>query len=289
MTPCSTLQRLHIEPCPEFADILRDERFAASPGGKPDVAERINRAFDRLILQSGTQLSGALVLRLCLLVALAFGGAVFVFWGNFLATALATGASALVPIAELAVRRARRRTRLSEQFPAMVEQLLRTARAGRTLEKSFEQIAARSPAPLGDDLRLALRRTQLGLVLGDALGELPERTGLAGMQVLVAAIKLSERHGGDLTESLDRLAHSLHERARQARHLRETTTLDWAAGVLVFLLQAVVVWLFVVADPQQISRMAASRASLAMAAAAGTILIAGWYCLLRLSAVRRSA
>jgi tight adherence protein B len=289
MTPCSTLQRLHIEPGPEFADILRDERFAASPDGKPDVAERINRAFDRLILQSGTQLSGAVVLRLCLLVALAFGGAVFVFWGNFLATALATGASALVPIAELAVRRARRRTRLSEQFPAMVEQLLRTARAGRTLEKSFEQIAARSPAPLGDDLRLALRRTHLGLGLGDALSELPERTGLAGMQVLVAAIKLSERHGGDLTESLDRLAHSLHERARQARHLRETTTLDWAAGVLVFLLQAVVVWLFVVADPQQISRMAASRASLAMAAAAGTILIAGWYCLLRLAAVRRSA
>jgi hypothetical protein len=35
--------------------------------------------------------------------------------------------------------------------------------------------------------------------------------------------------------------------------------------------------------------MAASRASLAMAAAAGTILIAGWYCLLRLAAVRRSA
>jgi len=174
MTPCSTLQRLRIEPRPEFADILRDERFAASPGGKPDVAERINRAFDRLILQSGTQLSGAVVLRLCLLVALAFGGAVFVFWGNFLATGLATGASALVPIAELAVRRARRRTRLSEQFPALVEQLLRTARAGRTLEKSFEQIAARSPAPLGDDLRLALRRTQLGLGLGDALGELPD-------------------------------------------------------------------------------------------------------------------
>jgi hypothetical protein len=71
--------------------------------------------------------------------------------------------------------------------------------------------------------------------------------------------------------------------------LRETTTVDWAAGVLVFLLQALVVWLFVVADPQQVSRMAASRANLALAAAAGTILIAGWYCYLRLSAARRSA
>ncbi len=91
MTSSTTLERLRIEPCPEFADILRDERFAASLGGKPDIAERINRAFDRLILQSGTRLSGAVVLRLCLLVALAFGGAVFVFSGNLLATGLATG------------------------------------------------------------------------------------------------------------------------------------------------------------------------------------------------------
>jgi len=289
MTTSSTFERLRIEPRPEFADILRDERFAASSAGRRDSAERINRAFDRLILQSGTRLSGALVLRLCLLVGLACGGAVFAFSGNLLATGLATGASAFVPIAELAVRRARRGARLAEQFPSLVEQLLRVARAGRRLESSLEQIAARTPAPLGDELRLALRRTRLGLSLGEALGELPERTGPAGMQVLVAAIKLSERHGGDLTDSLDRLSQSLRERARQARHLRETTTVDWAAGVLVFLLQALVVWLFVVADPQQVSRMAASRANLALAAAAGTILIAGWYCFLRLSAARRSA
>jgi tight adherence protein B len=289
MTTSSTFERLRIEPRPEFADILRDERFAASSAGRADSAEQINRAFDRLILQSGTRLSGALVLRLSLLVGLACGGAVFVFSGNLLATGLATGAGVLVPIAELAVRRSRRGARLAEQFPSLVEQLLRVARAGRRLESSLEQIAARTPAPLGDELRLALRRTRLGLSLGEALGELPERTGLAGMQVLVAAIKLSERHGGDLADSLDRLSQSLRERARQARHLRETATVDWAAGVLVFLLQALVVWLFVVADPQQVSRMAASRANLALAAAAGTILIAGWYCFLRLSAARRSA
>src|SRR5580704_18729947 len=165
MTTSSTFERLRIEPRPEFADILRDERFAASSAGRADSAEQINRAFDRLILQSGTRLSGPVVLRLCLLAALACGGSVFVFSENLLATGLAAGASALVPVAELVFRRARRRARLSEQFPALVEHLLRAVRAGRELEKSLEQIAARTPAPLGDELRLALRRTQLGLGL----------------------------------------------------------------------------------------------------------------------------
>ena len=287
MTSSTAIERLPIEPQLEFADILRDEPFAS--GDRRGRAERINRAFDRLVVQSGTRLSGQVVLRLCLLVALTSGGSVFVLTENLLATGLTAGASALVPVLELAVRRARRRARLSEQLPALVEQMLRSARAGRDWQASLEQVALRTAAPLGDELRLALGRTQLGLSLGDALGELPERTGLPAMHVLVAAIRLAERRGGDLADCLEDLAKSVRGRAREVRQSREATALEWASGVLVFLLQALVVWLFVVADPQQVSRMVASRASLALAAAAGTILIAGWYCLLRFSAARRGA
>jgi tight adherence protein B len=287
MTSSTTLQRLPIEPQPEFAEILREEPFGATDHVL-DSTGRINRAFDRLILQSATRLSGAVVLRLCLLAALTGGGSAFVLSENLLATGLAAGAGAMVPVAVLAARRARRRTKLVEQFPALVEQILRAVRAGRGIDQSLEQIAARMHAPLGEELRLALRRRELGLTLGEALGELAERTGLSGMQVLVAAIRLSERHGGELTECLQHLAQTQEANAERARQLRETTAAEWASGVLVFLLQALVVWLFIVVDPQQVSRLAASRASLALVAAGGAILIAGWYCVLRLPAARRS-
>jgi tight adherence protein B len=287
MTAINTLSHFRIESRPEFAQILREELFGTSDGGS-ESANRINRAFDRLLLQSGTSLSGTVVLRLCLLQALTAGASAYLFSENLLVTALAVGVGVLAPIAVLGFRRAQRRARMSEQLPAVVEQLLRSARAGRRFQESFEQIAARTPAPLGSELRLALRRTQLGLSLGEALAELPERTGLTGLLVLVAAIQLSERQGGELAESLDQFARSLRERTLTARRLRETTVADWASGVLVFLLQALVVWLFVVADPRQLSQIATSRAGIAMIAAAGAILIAGWYCVLRLSAARRS-
>jgi tight adherence protein B len=294
MTSSTTLQRLHIEPQPEFAEILREEPFAATDHDSATAQQtnstgRINRAFDRLILQSATRLSGAVVLRLCLLAALTAGGSAFVLSENLLATGLAAGTGALFPVAVLAVRRARRRTKFVEQFPALVEHILRAVRAGRGLEQCFEQIAAGTPAPLGEELRLGLRRRELGLTLGEALGELTERTGLTGMQVLVAAIRLSEKHGGELTEGLQHLAQTQQANAERARQLRQTTAAEWATGVLVFLLQALVVWVFIVADPQQISRVAASRAGLALVAAGGAILIAGWYCVLRLPTARRSA
>lgn len=293
MTSSPTLPPLHIEPRPEFARILRDEPFAASDddsnGAHPsDSARLINRAFDRLIVQSATGLSGAVVLRLGLLFALTCGGSAFVFSGNLLITALATSAGTLFPVALLALRRFRRRIKLAEQFPALVEQILRSVRGGRGLEQTLEEISAHTPAPLGEELRLALRRRELGLTLGAALSELGERTGLSGAHVLVSAIRLSERHGGDLTDCLQHLAHTQQASAQRTRQLRETTAAEWATSVLVFLLQALVVWLFIVADPQQISRLSASRASLGLIAAAGAILIAGWYCVLRLSTARRS-
>jgi Flp pilus assembly protein TadB len=290
MTPDQKVARLRIEPRPEFAAILREERYAANavvPAA--DSAERINRAFDRLLLQSGTRLSGNAVLRLSLWMALVGGGWAFVFSRNLLATAMVVGVASLVPVVVLAIRRGRRQTQMEAQFAAFVEQLLRKTRAGGQLAVSLDQIAERTPAPLGTELRQALRRTELGLALGEALAELPERTGLTGMQVLVAAIRLSERHGGDLAPGLDRLAASLRERAREDARRSEASTAEWAAGVLVFLLQAVVVWLFITGKPQQLSQFAASRSNLAALAAAGAILIAVWYCVLRLSTSRRRA
>ena len=294
MTSSSTLSRLRIEPQPEFAQILRDQPFAApsDPARRADQldsGERINRAFDRLLVQSGTRLSGGVVLRLCLLTAVAAGGAVFVVSENFLATAVATSVGAIIPVAALTIRRARRLSRLAEQFATLGEQILRATRVGSRLEPSLEQIAARTEAPLGDELRLALRRRQLGMGLAEALAELPERTGLSEAQVLVTALRLAERRGGDLAPALETFAESLRNQARQASGQREASVADWASGVLVFLLQALVVWLFVMADPQQLARLADSRSSLALTAAAGAILIAGWYCVLRLSANRRSA
>ncbi len=229
------------------------------------------------------------MLRLCVLTAITAGGLIFVFSENLLATAVATGVGAVVPVAALAIRRARRRSRLAEQFATLVEQILRATRAGRRLEPSLEHIASRTEAPLGDELRLALRRLQLGMGLAEALGELPERTGLSEAQVLVAALRVAERRGGDLGPALETFVESLRNQAGQARGQREATVGDWTSGVLVFLLQALVVWLFVMADPQQLARLADSRSSLALMAAAGTILIAGWYCVLRLAANRRSA
>src|SRR3712207_5941114 len=88
---------------PEFAGILRDEVTYASEGraaagGREPVSERVNGAFDRLMLQSGLDVGPPMMLALSVCSAVLFGGAAFVVQENLLTTALGAVIGAMVPV-----------------------------------------------------------------------------------------------------------------------------------------------------------------------------------------------
>jgi len=203
-----TVNRLRIEPRPEFAKIVHVAESYAAPDGYT-FATRINGRFDRLIVQSGTHLAPGVVLRLCILGAIACGGSVFVAQENLLATAVAVAAGALLPIAALLIVRARRQQRMLRQMPAMIAALARAARAGRSLANGLELAAAETPSPLGDEIGRAVRRLGMGVGIEAAIEDLPERTGLACMDVFVSALAAHDRTGCDLVSLLDRLAQTV--------------------------------------------------------------------------------
>lgn len=193
-----------IEPRPEFAKILRVVDSYATGDGS--FADRINGSFDRLVAQSGTGVAPGVVLRLCLLGAIICGGSVFVAMENVLFTAIFALAGATVPVVVLIVIRARRQAELHTQLPQILDRLARTARTGRNLPDCLEFVAADAPSPLGDEIACVVRRVQMGISLDDAVGDLPERTGVADLSMLVAALSLSDRAHGGFPRILDRFA-----------------------------------------------------------------------------------
>jgi tight adherence protein B len=199
-----TVDRLRIETRPEFAKIVRVAEPYAAPDGYT-FATRINGRFDRLIVQSGTQLAPGVALQLCILGAIACGGSVFVAQDNLLATAGAIVVGALLPITGLLIARALRQWQIGRQMPAMIGTLARAARTGRSLANGLELAAADSPSPLGDEIARSVRRIRMGVGVEAAIEDLPERTGVARMKVFVAALTAHDRTGCDLVSLLDRL------------------------------------------------------------------------------------
>lgn len=249
--------RTGIERRSGFADILRDAgEFATGQTDGP--SESVNRWFDRLMVQSGLQTSPSAWLMLCVVCALAAGGSVWVATESLTAAAFPSLCGLAAPIGLAEVRRMRRRKQILEQLPAMVEELARAARPGRSLEHALRLVAADTAAPLGDELRRAARRAEMGLDPASAIQDLPERTGVNALTLFASAVTVHQETGGDLIQVLERLAAAIRDRLHFTARLRAATIASRLGTGLMVLVPLVVLSFYVLRDPAYLSQLTAS-------------------------------
>jgi tight adherence protein B len=258
MTTANThLQQASIPRRPEYAGILReDENFATGMGD--DVAERLNGWFDRLILQSGLEIKPSLMLSLCVFSGVVAGGALFVIQEHALSMAAAALVGCWLPIFGALVARHRRQNAILKQMPAMAEELARAARTGRSLQDSFLLVAQDTPKPLGLELQLCARKMQMGLSLGTAIKNLPERTGVVSLNVLVMALTVHMQSGGDLIRVLERLANTMRDRLLFLGRLRAATAASRATAALMISLPPAILTFFLLREPDYLTELLAS-------------------------------
>jgi tight adherence protein B len=174
-----------------------------------------------------------------------------------------------------------------EQLPAMAEELARAAKPGRSVENAFRIVAADTAAPLGDELRLAARRSDMGLDLASAVRDLPERTGVMTMTMFTSAISLHQDTGGDLIQVLERLSTAVRDRLHFTARLRAATIASRLGTWLMVLVPVVVLLFYGLRDPGYFSQLLSSfwgRLSLGIA-----ILLQATGCVLAWQILKRSA
>lgn len=120
--------------------------------------------------------------------------------------ALSVGAGLLIfaPVADR--RRARRsRDRVLACLPETIDLFVLAAGSGRPVPAAMAAVATRAAGPVADQLRLAVRRVELGERTADALRGLAESLG-EPVGPLVAALVASDLEGTPLVPALERLA-----------------------------------------------------------------------------------
>ncbi|HEX4070004.1 MAG TPA: type II secretion system F family protein, partial [Planctomycetaceae bacterium] len=95
------------------------------------------------------------------------------------------------------------------QLPVLIDGLLQAARQGRGLAVGLETASADTPVPLADEIGLALRRLRMGVDVEMAFADLPDRTGLQEISVLVTALAHHDRTGCDFVPLLERTANRI--------------------------------------------------------------------------------
>jgi tight adherence protein B len=116
-----------------------------------------------------------------------------------------------IPAAILQLLRTRRIRRLEDQLVGTIQSLASGVRAGLNLIQAMELVSRDGPDPARQEFGHMLREYEFGVSLEDAMSNAANRIGSSDYRLLFSALLTHRERGGDLGETLDRIADSIRE------------------------------------------------------------------------------
>lgn len=144
-------------------------------------------------------------------------------------------------------RLARRFKEIRYQFPGVVELLATSLRAGLSIRSALHQVTQQAPHPVAQELAIVERMQRIGIPMEGALQEWAKRLPIDEVKFIGFTISISAASGGNLADSLDRLANALRQRLMLEEKVDALTAQGrlqaWVMVALPLLLAAVLSWM----------------------------------------------
>jgi tight adherence protein B len=194
---------------------------------------------------------------LVLSIALAAGWVALaaMFGAPWQAWCLPALAGAIAPRLAVKVLRQRRNRRISSQLPDALTLWAGLLRSGQSLMQALGQVASRQSGPLGEELRLVLGEQRMGVGLDVAFAALRDRIGAPDLRMLATLLSANRELGGNLAESLQRLANLLRNRLAMEARIQSLTAQGRLQGVVVGLLPVLLLGALYVMEPDAMRKL----------------------------------
>ena len=169
---------------------------------------------------------------------LVFGSAALVGW------AVARVPGAVIGLVIAGVVRTVRRRRAHAVTPIMIEErfadavgaLAAAVRSGASLTQAIRYASTEAVPPVREDLALVVERLDTGIALDQALRSWSSARPGANVELVVGALELHRRSGGDLPAVLDQVVGTIRDRVSITREVRSLTAQArmsaWILGLL---------------------------------------------------------
>jgi tight adherence protein B len=105
------------------------------------------------------------------------------------------------------------RNELIRQLPDALSMIVRTVRAGIPVTEACQVVARESPALTAVEFSILANEISVGRTMEDGLWKMAARTGLSEYRFLAVALTLQAQTGGNLTETLEKLADTIRRRS----------------------------------------------------------------------------
>jgi Flp pilus assembly protein TadB len=166
--------------------------------------------------------------------------------GSLIVAALGVAGGTFLPTVAMKMLRERRLRKIESQLLVGIATLSSGVRAGLNMVQAMEMLAREGPTPLRQEFAHLVREYEYGLPLEEAMNNAVARVGSGDFALLVSAMMTHRERGGNLGETLDRIAASLREIQRLEARVKTLTAQGRAnARFLSVLVILVMILLFV--------------------------------------------
>lgn len=177
--------------------------------------------FNRLVLQSGLRVGIWRIAFLMVMAGLTGAGATLIAGFDWPLALLAAPAAGIgLPVFVLRFLRQRRRNKFEEQLPDAVDTMVRSLKAGHPLPVAISMVAREMEDPIGTEFGITGDELTYGLDLDGAMQQMSARVGQDDFSLLVVAICIQAKTGGNLSELLTNLSKVLRDRFKMRRRVK---------------------------------------------------------------------
>jgi len=170
--------------------------------------------------------------------------------------------------------------RYARKFDSQLTDALSTMsnalRAGFSISQAFESVAEADLHPISDEFALLLQQLRVGMSFDDALSSLEKRIDSEDLTLVVTAIDISRRTGGNLTGIFDRISETIRDRMRLERKIRTLTAQGRLQGAVVSLMPFLLCIVMTAMKPEMMIPFLLSMKGIACLAVATVMVAVGW-------------
>lgn len=185
--------------------------------------QRINAQMQDNLRRAGLPWTTARYVAITVGTGLVFAGLVFVATKILLVAALVGLIGAAGPRMIVRRRAAAHDARLNAQVADTIELIASAMRSGFGFMHSLELAGREQSGPIAEEFRQVVREIDLGVSVDEALERLAIRTKDEDLELVVQAVLVLRRVGGDLGDVLGRIADMIRDRIRVRGEIRTLT------------------------------------------------------------------
>jgi len=138
-----------------------------------------------------------------------------------------------LPFLHILSKRKKRLNKFLQLLPDALDLMSRGLSAGHAFTEALQMVSSEMPEPISMEFRKTYEEQNLGLSLKLALENLVQRIPLLDLRMCVTAVMIQRETGGNLSELLEKVAHTIRERFRIMEDLKTMTLSSrWSAWLL---------------------------------------------------------